>query len=301
MDLDERVRRLAHSVRRTLARGGAVVQVSGGIDSAVTLHLTARALGPEKVVPLFLPDRATSPVSHEMAQQAAASAGCQLRITDIDAMVRALAAPTEVTGVVQSYFGDYNEQKDGYAINIDAATSIRLGAPAFRLHVGPLRGHSGRSALLKPADLRRLIAAQNVKQRLRMTVAYSCAEGNGYAVVGASNADELELGFTVKFGDEAADVYAIADLRKSEVRELAKELGVPADIQARTPTTDTFTLEQSQTDYYYIADPETLRSLDTGNAKVYNARDMARIVDVFRRNAVYNRLRIRLDKEEDEG
>ena len=81
------------------------------------------------------------------------------------------------------------------------------------------------------------MAAQNVKQRLRMTVAYARAEEYGYAVVGASNADEIELGFTVKFGDKAADVYAIADVHKSEVRELAKELSIPADIQARTPTT----------------------------------------------------------------
>lgn len=295
MDLSERIRRLSHSVRHTLARTGAVVQVSGGIDSAVTLHLAARALGPDRVAALFLPDRATSPVSAELARQAAASADCQLHTTDIDPLVVGLVAPAENARVIRSYFSDYNEQTDGYAINIDTAASLRLGVPAFRLHVGPIRSRGGRSALLKPTDLRKLMAAQNVKQRLRMTVAYARAEEYGYAVVGASNADEIELGFTVKFGDEAADVYAIADVHKSEVRELAKELSIPADIQARTPTTDTFTLEQSQSEYYYIADPEALRSLDLGETSPYNKEAMASIADTFRKTAHYNQLRIHLD------
>jgi NAD+ synthase len=297
LDVDERVARLNHSVRHSLRRTGAVVQVSGGIDSAVTLHLAVRAFGTDRVIPLFLPDRASSPISYDMAKAVTQSAGCQLLVVDIDPLVAGLALRDTTVEVVRSYFSDFDDGCDGYAINIDPPTSVRLGVPTFLLHVGPLHGRGERSALLKPTDLRTLMAAQNVKQRLRMTVAYCQAEQRGYAVVGASNADELDLGFTVKFGDDAADVYAIADLRKADVRRLAAKLGVPAAVQARTPTTDTFTLEQSQAEYYYMGDPGALRALDESNTSPYNTEVMQSITATFRHNAVYNKLRIRLDEE----
>jgi NAD+ synthase len=297
--LNERIRRLAHSVRHSLQRSGAVVQVSGGIDSAVTLHLAARALSPHRVLALFMPDDATAPVSYDMARLAAESAGCELQTHSIAALVAALTTPDQVTAVVRRYVHDFDADRDGYAINVDPDASLRLATPVFRLHVGPRRGRPTTSVMLRPADLRALMAIQNVKQRLRMTVAYRYAEEQGFAVLGATNADELDFGFTVKFGDDAADIYAIADLSKSGVRDAAVSLDVPEDLRARQPTTDTFTLDQSQAEYYYLADAESLRAIDSTEASAYNESAMGSIMKILHHTAYFNSQRLRLDWNED--
>jgi NAD+ synthase len=70
-------------------------------------------------------------------------------------------------------------------------------------------------------------------------------------VAGTPNRLEYDQGFFVKLGDGAADVKPIADLYKTQVYALARHLGVIEEILRREPTTDTYTLEQSQEDFYY--------------------------------------------------
>lgn len=296
ISLEERITRLAYAVRHQLKRSGAVVQVSGGIDSAVALQLAARALGPDNVLPLFLPDRASASISADLAALAAETVGCTLHTVPIAELVATITPPTDASAIIGRYFPRYDATHDGYAINIDAEASLRLATPVFRLHVGLAQGQATSSVMLRPADLRALMAIQNVKQRLRMTVAYRHAEALGYAVIGASNADELEFGFTVKFGDDAADIYAIADMNKDDVRALAALLDVPKIIRERPPTTDTFTLQQSQADYYYLGDPSALREVDSNNLNNYNDSAMNHIVSVYRHTARYNSQRLRLDE-----
>jgi len=296
ISVDERIARLSYGVRHVLKRSGAAVQVSGGIDSAVTLQLAARALGPDHVLPLFLPDRASASISAELAALAAEGAGCSLCTVPITELVLATTPPAEAAVIICRYVPSYDVEHDGYAINIDAEASLRLATPVFRLHVGPVQGQATTSVMLRPTDLRALMAIQNVKQRLRMIVAYRHAEAHGYAVIGASNADELDLGFTVKFGDDAADLYAIADLNKDDVRALAISLDIPKRIRDRPPTTDTFTLQQSQADYYYLGDPSALRSVDTHDPSDDHDSALSQIVSVYRQTAHYNSQRLRLDE-----
>ena len=73
-------------------------------------------------------------------------------------------------------------------------------------------------------------------------------------VAGTPNRLEYDQGFFVKLGDGAADVKPIASLYKTQVYALARHLGVIEDILGREPTTDTFSLAQSQEDFYYSLD-----------------------------------------------
>jgi NAD+ synthase len=72
-----------------------------------------------------------------------------------------------------------------------------------------------------------------------------------YVVAGTPNRLEYDQGFFVKLGDGAADIKPIAHLYKSQVFALAAYLGVPEEIRSRTPTTDTFSLPQTQEEYYF--------------------------------------------------
>lgn len=256
----QRIHDIATAVR-DLGKRGAVVQVSGGVDSAVVLALTVRALGAGRVVALHLPDKDSSPQSLECASQAALSAGLDLTVFDIEPARSALANDDEITRVVRWYFPAFAPDTHGFALNFDQERSMRLGAATFQLVIGPRQGNWTEATPISVAHLRAIIAAQNVKQRIRMATAYSYAERLGYAVIGCSNGDEIDLGFVVKYGDDSADIYPIADCRKSDVYELARNLVIPEAIILRPSTTDTFGLDQTQSDYYFSVSPDLLLAL----------------------------------------
>ncbi|MCA0438463.1 MAG: NAD(+) synthase [Austwickia sp.] len=238
-----------------LPKQGALVQLSGGVDSSVVVHLCARALGPEHVTALYLPDTATGPETRAYVDAAVASAGVRLVERSIAAAIEAQQPMRDVVAILQRYAPDYDPARDAYAVCASPERARRLGALVYDLAIGPRHGAPERIVRLRVEDLRALIAYQNRKQRTRMLFAYAEAEANNLAVVGASNGDELRTGFVVKYGDDAADLLGIGDLTKSGVYELARELGVPEQIIGRPPTTDTYALKQSQDDYYYYALP----------------------------------------------
>jgi NAD+ synthase len=96
-----------------------------------------------------------------------------------------------------------------------------------------------------------LVAATNYKQRVRKMTEYYHADRLNYVVAGTPNRLEYDQGFFVKLGDGAADIKPIAHLYKTQVYALADYLGVPADIRRRPPTTDTFSMPQSQEEFYF--------------------------------------------------
>jgi NAD+ synthase len=108
-----------------------------------------------------------------------------------------------------------------------------------------------KTARMGPGPYRKLVAATNYKQRLRKTTEYYHADRLGFAVVGTPNLLELDQGFFVKQGDGAADIKPIAHLYKSQVYALARQLDVPEEVQRQPPTTDTFSMPQTQEEFYF--------------------------------------------------
>jgi NAD+ synthase len=115
-----------------------------------------------------------------------------------------------------------------------------------------------RQVRLPAAEYREIVAATNFKQRVRTMLEYYHADRLHYAVVGTPNRLEYDQGFFVKGGDGLADVKPIAHLYKTQVYELAEFLGVPAEIRSRTPTTDTYSLPQTQEEFYFALPTATL-------------------------------------------
>ena len=104
---------------------------------------------------------------------------------------------------------------------------------------------------LTAAAYLQIVAATNFKQRVRKMMEYYHADRLNFAVAGTPNRLEYDQGFFVKQGDGAADFKPIAHLYKTQVYQLAEHLGVPAEIRRRAPTTDTFSLPQSQEEFYF--------------------------------------------------
>ncbi|MBE9473194.1 MAG: NAD+ synthase [Chloroflexi bacterium] len=80
------------------------------------------------------------------------------------------------------------------------------------------------------------LASANVKPRLRMVTLYYLAQSRNYLVLGSGNRTEIEVGYYTKHGDGGVDLLPLGSLYKTQVWELARELGVPQQVIERPPS-----------------------------------------------------------------
>jgi NAD+ synthase len=128
---------------------------------------------------------------------------------------------------------------------------------------------------MPPAPYRDLIAATNMKQRVRKLLEYTWADRLGYAVMGTPNLLEFDQGFFVKGGDGLADVKPAARLYKGQMYALARALGLPEGIAGRAPTTETFSLPQTQEEFYFGYPYEQMDVLVWGREGDVDAAELA--------------------------
>lgn len=89
------------------------------------------------------------------------------------------------------------------------------------------------------------MAKANINPRIRMTTLYSVGQTMGYLVIGTGNLSEITMGYSTKWGDSACDLNPLARFTKTEVRIMAKYLGVPESIIKKAPSAN---LWEGQTD-----------------------------------------------------
>jgi NAD+ synthase len=239
--------RLREVTARQLHRRGLVVAISGGIDSSVSAALAVRALGPDRVFTLILPEQDSSDDSAARANILAQHLGVRTETVDIAPALAAIGCYRHRDAAVRNALPEYGEGWK-FKIVIDGGTEGRINR--FRLIAESPDGmrHERELAL---ADYLTIVAATNFKQRIRKTLEYFHADRLNYAVVGTPNRVEYDQGFFVKNGDGSADVKPIAHLYKSQVYGMARHLGLPERVCAAIPTTDTYSLSQGQDEFYF--------------------------------------------------
>src|SRR5919204_1256246 len=154
-----------------------------------------------------------------------------------------LASPGAVIGVLMPCHSDSADERDA------AMVAKHFSIPTVRVDLAPAYdtlADSVKSAVqtLPPTlhkerphdDPRSRVPLANMKPRLRMTTLYFFANTLNYLVAGTGNKSELSIGYFTKYGDGGVDLRPLANLVKSEVRALARELNVPQAIVDRTPT-----------------------------------------------------------------
>ena len=241
--------RLRDAVYSTLSRKGAVVAISGGIDSSACAALAVASLGKERVFGLLLPERDSSPKSQELGESVCRHLGIRYEVKDIGNTLSAIGCYEWRDSAIRMVFPEYKEGwKNKIVISRNALETNQLNF--FRVVVEAPEGHRQETRLPLNEYLQ-IVAATNFKQRVRKTIEFFHADRLNYAVVGTPNRLEYDQGFFVRNGDGAADVKPIAHLYKSQVYELARHLQLPDEIVAATPTTDTYSLEQGQDEFYF--------------------------------------------------
>ena len=239
---------IREGVCRQLKRKGVVLGLSGGIDSSVAAALCVRALGSERVLGLFMPEAESSPDTTRLAHLLADSLRIRTVLEDISPILKAAGCYQRRDDAIRKVVPEYH---DGHKCKIVLPNF--LDAPTYPFYSVVVQSPAGvetRARLTAEAFLG-IVAASNFKQRTRKMIEYYHADRLNYAVVGTPNRLEYDQGFFVKNGDGAADLKPIAHLYKTQVYQLAKYLNVPHEIQGRQPTTDTYSLDQSQEEFYF--------------------------------------------------
>ncbi len=251
MDYDKAVEGICQQMRNILSgelsRRGFIIAMSGGIDSSVCAALAVKALGPDRVFGLLLPERDSSGFSTRRGKLLAEHLGIRYEIHDIAATLEAIGCYRWRDDAIRKVFPEYGE---GWKNKIVIAGGLEGQINHFQLVVQTPSGET----LQKRLGIReylQIVAATNYKQRIRKTVEYFHADRLNYAVIGTPNRLEYDQGFFVKNGDGSADIKPIAHLYKTQVYALARHMALPDDICDATPTTDTYSLAQGQDEFYF--------------------------------------------------
>jgi NAD+ synthase len=252
LDATAEINRIAgtvrEQVRQRLRRRGIVVGLSGGIDSSVTAALCVAAVGSKNVLAVLMPEKDSNSESLRLGRLVADALKINTALENIEPILTAAGCYDRrdefIRRIVPDFGADWGCKvtlpnvlhNTGYNITTLVVQSPDGQMQKLRMPLGVYHG---------------IIAAANMKQRTRKQIEYYHADRLNYAVAGTPNLLEYDQGFFVKNGDGAADIKPIAHLFKSQVYQIAEHVGLPMEIRRRPPTTDTWSLEQTQEEFYF--------------------------------------------------
>lgn len=239
---------LRDQIFQTMKRQGAVVGISGGIDSSVVTGLCAKALGPERTLGLFMPEQDSSDDTLALSRAVAESQGVETVLEEITPLLDAAGCYRRRDDAIRMVIPEYGEGWKSKIVLPSVVDSDQYRI--FSVVAVKPDGETIKKRLKLEAYLG-VVAATNFKQRTRKMMEYYHADRLNYAVAGTPNRLEYDQGFFVKGGDGLADFKPIAHLYKSQVYQLAEYLGIPEEVRSRPPTTDTYSLPQEQEEFYF--------------------------------------------------
>jgi len=238
---------MVQTVGQQLHKRGVVLGLSGGVDSSVCGALAVRAFGPKKVFGLLMPEQDSSAASETLGARVAQQWGIAHHLENIAPTLQAIGCYRWRDEAIRALVPDY---ADDWKSKIVIKGGRDGGLNHFHLVVQSPEGETSERRL-PIREYLQVVSATNFKQRVRKTVEYFHADRLNYAVIGTPNRLEYDQGFFVKNGDGAADLKPIAHLYKTQVYALARHLGLPDEVCNAMPTTDTYSLQQGQDEFYF--------------------------------------------------
>jgi NAD+ synthase len=264
-------------VSKKLRRRGAVLGLSGGIDSSVVAALCARALGAERVLGIFMPELDSSDDSLKYGELLAHSLGVPTVLEDVGPILQACGCYQRRDDAIRTVVPEYLSNWKCKLVLSDVATGAQYAVSSL-----VVQSPDGieRKVRLTAQAYSQIVAASNFKQRTRKMLEYYHADRLQFAVAGTPNRLEYDQGFFVKNGDGAADLKPIAHLYKTQVYQLAAYLNIPEEIQRRPSTTDTFSLPQSQEEFYFSVPLESMDLCLFGKNHGISSSEVARAIGI---------------------
>jgi NAD+ synthase len=262
---------LREVVTKQFRKKGVVVGMSGGIDSSVVTALSVRALGKDRVFGLLMPEKDSASETLTLSRGLAEFLGIQYAHEDLSEILEAFGCYRRRDEAIRRAVPDYGPGCKNKIVLPPVTDDDR-----YRMFSVVVQYPDGRTTET-PLDLNAylgVVAASNFKQRTRKTLEYYHADRLNYVVAGTPNLLEYDQGFFVKLGDGAADVKPIAHLYKTQVYAMARALGLPENICSRPPTTDTYSMPQSQEEFYFSLPYDKMDLVMYGKDRGYSAADI---------------------------
>ncbi|OYD16900.1 NAD(+) synthase [candidate division WOR-3 bacterium JGI_Cruoil_03_44_89] len=225
IDAQALTEKIVHFIKdklKSYRRDGAIIGISGGLDSACIAALLSRALEREKILGLIMPERDSADTTRDDAQLVANRFDIPTKLIDITSVLKSFR-------IYEFFPGGLLTSKK---------LSSRVIRAGYRLLPRGNNPFHGGLLGAKKGWMRNAEAYYRIKHRIRMVHLYYYSEQLNYLVVGTSNKSEDMVGFFVKYGDGSADIMPVADLYKTQVRELSRWLGVPKTIIQKAPSPD---------------------------------------------------------------
>jgi len=252
IDCAQELEKIAVFIRETVfkkfKKRGIVVALSGGIDSSVVGALCIKALGKQRVLGLFLPEKDSAKQTMDVGRLIAKHLEINTITEDITPILEAEGCYFRRDEAIRSLFPEYGADYKSKIVlpPITSKRPYRL----FSLVIESPSGEQKKKRLTYDAYMG-IIAANTFKQRTRKTLEYYYADRYNYAVAGTANLIEYDQGFFVKNGDGSADIKPLAHLYKTQVYQMAQYLHLPSEIICQKPTTDTYSMFQTQEEFYF--------------------------------------------------
>ena len=234
-------------IYKKFQKQGAVIGISGGIDSAVTSGICTRSMNPKQILGLIMPEKESNPTSQILAKKLAERFQIETKVIDITSILESFGVYKIKEQIVKEKFPDFNTSCK-YRIAVPSKSSNSIGIPFLEILDNENEKHRFK---MSSSEFLTLTAASSIKHRVRMTMLYYYAEKNNFCVVGTTNRSEFLQGYFVKYGDGGTDIEPLTNLYKSQIYQIGKFLEIPEEILDSDPSPDIWSFSTSDEEFFF--------------------------------------------------
>lgn len=238
---------IKEEISKKLQKRGAVVGISGGIDSAITAAICAKSVGSKQVLGLIMPEKESDHTSQILAEKVAEQFQIETEIIDITSILESFGVYSIKEKIVKEKFSNFNN-KCKYRITVPSKMSNSAGIPFLEVLDEDNKKYQLK---ISSSEFLTLTASTSIKHRVRMTLLYYYAEKNNFCVVGTTNKSEFLQGYFVKYGDGGTDIEPLTNLYKSQIYQIGKFLKIPNEILEKDASPDVWSFNTNDEEFFY--------------------------------------------------
>ena len=228
-------------------RKGAVIGISGGVDSAVMTSICTRSINPNQVLGLIMPEKESDPSSEIFAKKIANQLDIETKIIDITSILESFGVYDNKENIIKEKFSNFNNNCM-YSVRVPSKFGNSVGIPFLEILDNENKKHQIK---ISASEFLNLTASSSIKHRVRMTLLYYYAEKNNFCVVGTTNKSEFLQGYFVKYGDGGTDIEPLSNLYKSQIYQIGEFLNIPKEILEKDASPDIWSLKTSDEEFFY--------------------------------------------------